>query len=235
MASPEAAVAMDFDEFLAWIDRAIDRRLERIGFGGEAPMRPDTVGRGDAPRVVEIAEPVAAYDAVWRREAARGRAPGDLSSDAVPEDAVLEDAVPGVPAWELLSAPPPVAAGDHPSSLPSTLPEIVAASDTALEAADRLGVNGSRVRQRLGAGTLYGFKHEGAWRLPRWQFEAGASIPRLDRVMEALDPDVSPVAVSRWFTSAWQDLVDGERLLSPRRWLLEGRDPAPVVAQARML
>ena len=44
--------------------------------------------------------------------------------------------------------------------------------------------------------------------------------------------------MARWFLLPWADLVvdeERETVVSPRRWLLEGRDPEPVVAQARVL
>ena len=105
------------------------------------------------------------------------------------------------------------------------------------EAAARLGVDSSRVRQRLNAkpATLFGIRlSDGSWRIPRFQFEGDRLLPGLGEVIASLDPDLHPVAVYRWFTSPHVDLlVDdanapveliGQRL-SPRDWLRHGLGP----------
>src|SRR5579871_3317971 len=53
--------------------------------------------------------------------------------------------------------------------------------------ADRLGVSTSRIRQRLGEHSLYGFKWEGRWRLPPFQFVDHHTLPGLGAVLSALD------------------------------------------------
>ena len=122
--------------------------------------------------------------------------------------------------------------------LPSTLPELRDQSLSAAEAADRLGVNASRIRQRLLRHTLYGFKDGGSWWVPEFQLTKRRVIPGLEKVIPVLRSTVSPVAVARWFVTPWEDLVvdeERETVVSPRTWLLEGRDPEPVAAQARLL
>lgn len=99
-------------------------------------------------------------------------------------------------------------------------------------AARRLGVSESRLRQRLGARTLYGIKWEGRWRLPLFQFTARGVLPGLEVVVPALDPALAPPAVERWFTTPDHDLAVGERSLSPQAWLAGGHDPAAVAAIA---
>ena len=105
------------------------------------------------------------------------------------------------------------------------------------DAADRLGVNASRVRQRLAERSLYGLKDGNAWFLPAFQFAAHGLVPGIDVVFRRLPSDLSPMAVSRWLATPNPDLTtrdDDERPLSPRQWLLQGNPPeaAAVLAAA---
>lgn len=103
------------------------------------------------------------------------------------------------------------------------------------EAAARLGVDASRIRQRLTAQppTLYGVRLEAAWVVPEFQFDGDALVPGIGEVVARLDPELHPVAVFNWFTRPNPDLVaeslDG-RSLSPRDWLRLGL-PVPPVAE----
>lgn len=106
---------------------------------------------------------------------------------------------------------------------------------TVPQAARLLGVNESRVRQRFSEGTLYGVKDQGRWRLPRFQFEAGRTLPGLEKVLPQLDAELHPLEVFNWFTLPNPDLEIDDRALSPRAWLLAGRDPAPVAELAGAL
>lgn len=122
--------------------------------------------------------------------------------------------------------------------LPSTLAELQEHSLSTQEAAALLGVNTSRVRQRLLGRTLYGFKDGPNWWVPKFQFEGHRTLPGAGRVFREIDAAVSPLTVARWFVLPWEDLVvdeDLEIVASPRTWLLEGRDPEPVAEQARVL
>lgn len=102
-------------------------------------------------------------------------------------------------------------------------------------AAERLGVDPSRIRQRLTSQppTLYGIRLESGWVIPELQFDGSKLIPGIAEVVASLDPELHPVAVYRWFTSPNPDLsVDGEedRILSPRDWLRFGL-PIQTVAE----
>ncbi len=109
---------------------------------------------------------------------------------------------------------------------------LVASALTVAQAAEHLGVDGSRVRQRLGAGTLYGIKLSSGWRVPRFQLAERGVVPGFDRVAPRLT-SVHPVSVARWFTRPHVDLVlDDDGLISPRDWLQMGRDPERVAALA---
>ena len=104
---------------------------------------------------------------------------------------------------------------------------------TTREAAERLGVNDSRVRQRLGERALHGIKAGDEWRLPVFQFAAAGLVPGIDRVIPRLPESLNSVAVFRWFHTPNPDL-EGTReegtALTPLQWLQMGNDP-DVVAE----
>lgn len=115
---------------------------------------------------------------------------------------------------------------------------LLATAFTAKEAADRLGgVSDASVRQRLDAGTLYGVKPSREWRLPLFQFTDSGEVPGIKRVLPLIDRRLSPVAVARWFHLPKSELRDEDlaKDLTPREWLLEGRDPAPLLPLAETL
>lgn len=106
------------------------------------------------------------------------------------------------------------------------------------EAARRLGVNASRVRQRLGERSLYGLKDGSTWLLPAFQFQAEGLVPGVDVVVKRLPSDIGPLAVARWFSNPNSDLCtrdDQERPLTPLRWLLGGNSPARAAELAAAL
>ncbi|MEE9281246.1 MAG: hypothetical protein V3V67_13830 [Myxococcota bacterium] len=110
---------------------------------------------------------------------------------------------------------------------------------TVAEAARFLGVNDTRVRQRLTGPkrTLYGIKRDREWWLPRFQFAEHGLIAGIGDVIAALSTDMHPVSVWRWFTTPNPDLrsEDSEQLISPLDWLRAGYDPEEAVSLAEML
>lgn len=115
---------------------------------------------------------------------------------------------------------------------------LLASALTTREAAEVLEVGESRVRQRLGEGTLYGVKAGRENRLPAFQFEGGKEVPGIAQVLERVDRSLHPVAVLNWFMLPNPDLfLDEEeaRPVSPRYWLLSGGDPEVVVHLAEEL
>jgi hypothetical protein len=108
---------------------------------------------------------------------------------------------------------------------------------SAAQAAKLLGVDVSRIRQRLRERSLFGVEHEGTWRLPRFQFERRLVIPGLAQVLKALPEDLFPLDVVDWFVLADADLqLESDAVsLSPREWLVSGRPVEAVVAVARDL
>lgn len=117
--------------------------------------------------------------------------------------------------------------------------DLLAISFTVGEAAARLGVDPSRIRQRLAARTLYGVRAGQSWRLPRFQFcPTSGVVPGIEKVIARLPADLSPVAVHRWFTLPHVDLTtrdDAERPLSPLEWLQTGHSPLVAAALAAEL
>ena len=106
--------------------------------------------------------------------------------------------------------------------------ELFRTSLTIGVAARRLGVNASRVRQRLAERSLYGLKDGGRWRLPAFQFASKGLVPGVGVVVRRLPPDVGAVAAARWFSSPNPDLrtrEDEEAALTPLQWLLGGNPP----------
>jgi hypothetical protein len=106
-------------------------------------------------------------------------------------------------------------------------------SYTTSEASKHLKVDVSRVRQRLREGTLFGIEYNGERRLPRFQFERRQVLPGLREVMAALPVGMNPLDVAQWFLAPNPDLEVGEKILSPREWLLRGKPVETVVERAR--
>jgi hypothetical protein len=108
--------------------------------------------------------------------------------------------------------------------------------DTALTvagAAERIGVDASRIRHRLAGGQLVGWKDRGGWRLPVWQFTDDDVLPGLAEVLAAVPPDQPALVVAAFMTTPQQDLADPP--VAPREWLLAGGSPAAVARLAAVL
>jgi hypothetical protein len=120
--------------------------------------------------------------------------------------------------------------------LGQTAVEFAALLHTSLdagEAATRLGVHQSRVRQMLKDRTLYGFRIDHRWRIPAFQFLDGDLVPNITQVNVTLDPALHPVAVHRWYTTPEADLEDEHgRSLSPLDWLIAGYSIEPILRAA---
>ena len=103
--------------------------------------------------------------------------------------------------------------------------------------------NESRIRQRLLERSLIGIRRGRGWLLPRYQFQVQeqdgqpvvrALVPGIEQVFPRLSPELHPVALWRWFSSPSTELVpeDEDAPLSPRDWLIAGREPAVVARLA---
>lgn len=113
---------------------------------------------------------------------------------------------------------------------------ILATSLTIPEAARRLEVDESRVRQRIYARSLYAVKPETTWRVPRFQFDGNRLIPGVSRVLPHLDPGLSPLTVVAWFQRPSPNLASPDGVAhSPLSWLQKGYPVASVVEAAEAL
>ncbi len=136
---------------------------------------------------------------------------------------------------------PDVAGGEDP--LAQTVAEYAALLKSSLstaEAAKRLGVDPSRIRQRLTSEppTLYGIRIGASWYIPELQFDGNELVRGIGEVVSQLDPELHPVAVLRWLTTPSPDLPADEaqgRNLSPRDWLRLGLPIQPVADLAANL
>ncbi|WP_258903748.1 DNA-binding protein [Actinokineospora sp. UTMC 2448] len=106
---------------------------------------------------------------------------------------------------------------------------------TVSSAAGVVGVDTSRIRHRLAAGRLAGWKDRGGWRLPAWQFVPGGVLPGLETVLAAVPDDQPPLVVAAFMTTPQPDLRVEDRPATPREWLLAGGSPARVATLAATL
>lgn len=113
---------------------------------------------------------------------------------------------------------------------------LVANSLTVRQAAERLGVNESRIRQRLLERSIIGWKKGRSWMLPHWQFAPdGRLIPGIATIAAELARDLHPLAAWKWFTLPNPDLTVEGNPVSPAEWLLSGGDATIVAEQAAEL
>jgi len=111
-------------------------------------------------------------------------------------------------------------------------------ADSSLSAGDAartLGVDPSRIRHKLAARRLAGWKDQSGWRLPAWQFTGGGTLPGLDAVLAAVPEDQPALVVAAFMTTPQDDLVISGERVTPRQWLLAGGSPEPVAALASTL
>jgi hypothetical protein len=105
---------------------------------------------------------------------------------------------------------------------------LISTAYSAGEAAELLGVNESRVRQRRADRTLWAIEDRGGWVFPALQFEHDAGrrgqIRGLDRVLKALPADLHPLSIAGFLTTPQPDLTVGTQPASPLDWLRSGGD-----------
>ena len=100
------------------------------------------------------------------------------------------------------------------------------------DAARHLGVNRSRISQRLSERSLYAFDGADDRYFPTWQFAGGRIVQGLKVVLEALDHDLHPLVVDHWFTTPNVDLELSGSPTSPAVWIATGGDPVAAAAVA---
>jgi hypothetical protein len=127
---------------------------------------------------------------------------------------------------------------DEPDGRARAVAEQAVLHDSALtvgEAASTVGVDTSRIRHRLLAHRLMGWKDRGGWRLPAWQFTETGVLPGLEAVLAALPADQPPLVVAAFMTTPQEDLLARTRAITPCEWLQAGGDPQRVARLAAML
>jgi hypothetical protein len=110
---------------------------------------------------------------------------------------------------------------------------------TAAEVANGLGVNGSRVRQRRLAHTLWAIDDGGTWVYPSIQFEPVnkgrdqttlKQVRGLDQVLpHLLAEDLHPIAVAGFLLTPQPELRISGQPCSVKDWLLHGESVQPVL------
>lgn len=102
--------------------------------------------------------------------------------------------------------------------------------DTAM--AEVLGVDRSRVSQRVTDRSLYAFSAGDERCFPRWQLAGTKALPGLKVVLQAMDPALHPLAVDHWFTTPNVDLGIDAEPVSPSAWLATAGNPQVVAGLA---
>lgn len=100
----------------------------------------------------------------------------------------------------------PVALAAAAADRQARMRELVETALTVDQAAERLGVSTSRIRQRAGDRSLWSIKRAHRLLLPSIQFTASGQVPGLDAVLAALPEDVHPLSVLGLLTTPQPDL-----------------------------
>lgn len=115
--------------------------------------------------------------------------------------------------------------------------QMVATALGQQQVANYLKVTTGRVRQRSDVLSLYAIDGANGRVYPGFQFENGTTLPGLEAVLAAINPEANPVAVQRFFLTPSPDLESDivGTALSPRDWLLAGHNAEAVITLAREL
>lgn len=101
------------------------------------------------------------------------------------------------------------------------------------DAAIRLDIPESQVRQMISRKTLYSILLNSRRYIPLFQFEdTGTLVPNIAKVNVALPSDLHPVEVYQWYTEADLELFLGDdidTIMSPLAWLRSGGDTKKLV------
>jgi excisionase family DNA binding protein len=101
---------------------------------------------------------------------------------------------------------------------------------TVDQAAELMGVSASRVRHRLGDGSIYAYPSTGrgvARRIPDWQFHAHRPIPHLASVLAELPDNYRPTEIRDFVFRADVDDPSRDSTIPLLEWLRDGGDPEP--------
>ena len=144
--------------------------------------------------------------------------------------------------------------GDPLAATTAQFAALISTSLTTKEAAIRLAMPESRIRQMIARRTLYSLLLENRRHIPAFQFAQrggamertgpsistaeGSLIPNIAKVNAALPEDLHPVEVQAWYTQPHADLFigdDEDDRVSPLDWRRSGGDVSRVAQLARWL
>lgn len=112
---------------------------------------------------------------------------------------------------------------------------LLADTESVEEAAERMGLHPSRLRQMLSDRSMYGIKDSGEWRLPGFQFVERRLVRNLGAVLRAAPTNLHPIELFNWLTRPDPALLIAGKSVTPIQWLELGGDPEPVAAFAAEL
>ena len=116
---------------------------------------------------------------------------------------------------------------------------LVSTSLATKEAAKRLSIPESRIRQMIARHALYSVLLNSRRRIPVFQFAPnGGLVPNITKVNAALPEDLHPVEVQAWYTQPHADLFIGDDVdarVSPLDWLRSGGKVNRLAQLARWL
>lgn len=131
----------------------------------------------------------------------------------------------GPRATEVLDQDPAQLMTELGRSIAERLAGSLATSVSIPEAALLLGVDRSRVSQRISQGSLRAFTSGRSKRLPDWQFTVqGRVLPGLAVVIAAIPRGLAPQALAAFMAEPQPELADR----TPSEHLVEGGDPSDV-------
>ena len=130
-------------------------------------------------------------------------------------------------------------AGDPLAATTVQFAALVSTSLTTKNAAERLGLPESRIRQMIARRTLYSVLLDSRRRILAFQFAPnGGLVPNIAKVNAALPEDLHPVEVHAWYTQPHVDLFLGDDVdarVSPLDWLRSGGEVNRLAQLARWL
>lgn len=101
---------------------------------------------------------------------------------------------------------------------------LIAGSLSVAEAADRLGVDRSRISRRCSSGRLSCFTIDGLVRIPGWQLIGDQPLPGLEQIVPAIPAETTPLMIEAVMTTSQEET--GGR--TPVDFLAEGGTPRVV-------
>jgi len=131
--------------------------------------------------------------------------------------------------------PDDISLSDNIAIIASEVGVMIASALSQSQAAQWLGVNQSRIRQRISQATLYAITGDNRTKvLPRFQFTEKGALPGLEKVLLMINKEAHPVVIQRFFVAASVDLYSDELKtnLSPRDWLISEYSPDLIVKMA---